>query len=276
MKDLIVVKQLPIIEEQLKQLSTEIDKKVENAVSLVCNEDTVKEVKKVRAELNNNFKELEEQRKTVKNAIMQPYTDFETVYNNLVGSKFKEADSTLKSKIDSVENQLKADKEKEVRDYFEEQKESNHLDFITFERANVNVTISASMKSLKEQVKSFTDKIVDDLKLIDTQENKEEILVEYKQSLNVSNSIMVVTDRKRRLEEERNAQAELQRIKEAEQKVIEKVVEVVQAPKIVEAQKVVEPVEEKVTLTFAVTSTESKLRELIKFMNEGGYKVEQR
>lgn len=273
MKDLIVVKQLPIIEEQLKQLSTEIDKKVENAVSLVCNEDTVKEVKKVRAELNNNFKELEEQRKTVKNAIMQPYTDFETIYNNLVGSKFKEADSTLKSKIDSVENQLKIDKEKEVRDYFEEQKESNHLDFITFERANVNVTISASMKSLKEQVKAFTDKIVDDLKLIDTQENKEEILVEYKQSLNVSNSIMVVTDRKRRLEEERNAQAELQRIKEAEQKVVEKVEEIVQAPKVVEVPKVVE---EKLTIVFAVTDSREKLTELKKFLVDGGYKYEAR
>lgn len=35
-KDLIIVKQLPQIEEHLKELSTEIDKKVENAKSLVC------------------------------------------------------------------------------------------------------------------------------------------------------------------------------------------------------------------------------------------------
>ena len=36
MQELIVVKQLPQIEEHLKELSAEIDKKVENAKSLVC------------------------------------------------------------------------------------------------------------------------------------------------------------------------------------------------------------------------------------------------
>ena len=46
MEELIVIKQLPIIEENLKELSGEIDKKIENANALVCNDETVKEVKK--------------------------------------------------------------------------------------------------------------------------------------------------------------------------------------------------------------------------------------
>ena len=66
MKDLIIVKQLPQIEEHLKDLSTEIEEKVENAKSLVCTEESVKIVKQVRADLNKEFKELETQRKTVK------------------------------------------------------------------------------------------------------------------------------------------------------------------------------------------------------------------
>ena len=41
-KELIVIKQLPIIEEKLKELSKEIDKKVEKAKSLVVSEETVK------------------------------------------------------------------------------------------------------------------------------------------------------------------------------------------------------------------------------------------
>ena len=77
---LIVVKQLPIIEEQLKTLSSEIDKKVANAKSLIVSDTTVKEVKKVRAELNNEFKELEAQRKTVKEKVLAPYQAFEEVY----------------------------------------------------------------------------------------------------------------------------------------------------------------------------------------------------
>ena len=56
-QELIVVKQLPIIQEQLKQLSEEIDEKVNSAKGLVYTEETVKEVKQVRADLNKEFKD---------------------------------------------------------------------------------------------------------------------------------------------------------------------------------------------------------------------------
>ena len=58
-QELIIVKQLPIIEERLKGLSIEIDEKVKYAKSLVVSDETVKDVKKVRAELSKEFKELE-------------------------------------------------------------------------------------------------------------------------------------------------------------------------------------------------------------------------
>ena len=51
--ELIIVKQLPIIEEQLKKASDEIDEKVKNAVALVCNEETIKIVKEVKATSKN-------------------------------------------------------------------------------------------------------------------------------------------------------------------------------------------------------------------------------
>lgn len=38
-QDLIVIEQLPIIKEQLKKVSEEIDIKVENAKKLVCTEE---------------------------------------------------------------------------------------------------------------------------------------------------------------------------------------------------------------------------------------------
>ena len=62
-QELIVIKQLPIIEEQLKTLSEEIDKKVTDATALVCTEETIKQVKTTRADLNKQFAELEEKRK---------------------------------------------------------------------------------------------------------------------------------------------------------------------------------------------------------------------
>lgn len=206
-KNLIVIKQLPIIEEQLKKVSDEIDIKVQSAVELVCSEDTVKTVKDVRASLNKEFKEFEDRRKQVKSEVMKPYEDFETSYKKYISDKYKTADVELKNKIDSVENDLKAKKEQEIKEYFEEYRQANEIDFITYEKANINVTLSASMKSLKEQAKIFIDRIADDLKLIDTQEHKAEILVEYKQSLNVSNAITTVSSKFKAIEEEKAKQA---------------------------------------------------------------------
>ena len=222
MQDLIIVKQLPQIEEHLKELSTEIDKKVENAKSLICTEENVKTIKQVRADLNKEFKEVEQQRKTVKEQVLKPYNDFETIYKQYISDKYKSADIDLKQKIDNVENELKEQKEQELKDYFEEYKTANNIDFITYEQSNINVTLSASMKSLKEQAKAFINKIVDDLKLIEVQQNKEEILVEYKKTLNVSLAITTVMDRIKAIEKEKELQKEKQKqfIEEASKSVI--------------------------------------------------------
>lgn len=267
-QELIVVKQLPIIQEQLKTLSTEIDKKVENAKSLICTEETVKEVKQVRADLNKEFKELEIQRKLVKEQVLAPYMQFEEIYKQCVSDKYKNADIELKNKVDSVESELKVKKEQEIKDYFEEYKTSNNIDFITYEQARINVTLSASMKSLKEQAKMFIDKVVDDLNLIETQEYKTEILVEYKQTLNVSNAITTVTNRFKAIEEEKKKQEEF--IKEASKTVIipaDEMQKILQAP-------IEEKQEEILTLKFTVKATKTKLKELKEFLVNGGYDYE--
>lgn len=204
--ELIIVKQLPIIEEQLKKASDEIDEKVNNAVALVCNDETIKIVKEVRATLNKELREFEDKRKQVKSEIMKPYEDFESSYKKYISDKYKSADVELKNKIDTVENELKANKKAEIVNYFNEYLSSKNIDFIKYKQANINITLTASMKSLKEQAKNFIDKIADDLNLIDTQEHKAEILVEYKQSLNVSQAITTVTNRFKAIEEEKARQ----------------------------------------------------------------------
>lgn len=279
--NLIVIKQLPQIEEHLKDLSSEIDIKVENAKKLVCTEESVKTVKKVRADLNNDFKTLEEQRKTVKEQILAPYMQFEEVYKTYVSDKYKEADIDLKQKIDSTENELKKQKEQEIKAYFEEYKIANNIDFINYEQANINVTLTASKKSLKEQAKAFIDKIKDDLKLIETQECKEEILVEYKQTLNISRAIQDVANRHKLLEEEKKRQEELinKQLEEAQRQADMSIKKQEVATKnaldnfVIEAPKVAEQ-EEILTLKFKVRGTRSKLRELKKFLEDGGYDYE--
>lgn len=268
MQDLIIIKQLPQIEEHLKELSIEVGQKVESAKSLICTEENVKTIKEVRANLNKEFKEVEKQRKTVKEQVLAPYMQFEEVYKQYISDKYRSADNDLKQKINLVEKELKEQKEQEIRDYFEEYKKANDIDFITYDQAKINVTLSASKKSLKEQAKQFIDKIKDDLNLIETQEHKAEILVEYKQTLNVSNAITIVTNRFKAIEEEKNKQEEF--IKEASKSVIISAEEkkgILQAP-------IEEKQEEILTLRFAVKGTRTKLKELKQFLESGGYDYE--
>lgn len=275
-KDLIEVKQLPVIEEQLRSVSTVIDERVKNATSLVCTEESVKTIKEIRAELNKDYKEFESKRKLVKEQVLKPYNDFENVYKECISDKFRNADLILKGKIDNVENELKAKKEQEVKDYFEEYKTANNIDFITYGQARINVTLSSSMKSLKEQAKQFIDKIVDDLKLIETQEHKTEILVEYKQTLNVSQAITSVTNRFKAIEEEKKRQEqkvvhiEMNENHEITQKSYEQLENTFNKP--LEQPK--EDNEEILTLKFAVRGTRTKLRELKQFLESGGYDYE--
>lgn len=272
MSDLIIVRQIPIIEEKLKTISQQIDKEVKGAKSLVCTEENVKTVKEVRAKLNSTFKALEEERKTVKNAVMEPYNDFEKTYKECVTDKFKSADIELKTKIDAVENELRAKKEQDIKDYFEEYKTANNIDFVTYEQARINVTLTASMKSLKEQCKAFVDKIVDDLKLIETQQHKAEILVEYKQSLNVSNAITTVTNRFKAIEEEKKKRAVF--IEEVSKAVIVEAKDNTYAEQKQVLQAPTKEQEEILTLKFTVRGTKTKLKELKQFLENGGYDYE--
>ena len=107
MNELIKVVQLPVIEEQLRSMKETVDKRVEEALSLVCSEETIQTVKSARAELNKEFQELEEQRKEVKKAVLSPYERFETVYKECVSDAFKRADAALKSKVDATEREIK-------------------------------------------------------------------------------------------------------------------------------------------------------------------------
>lgn len=289
MQDLIVVKQLPQIEEHLKELSIDIDKKVENAKSLICTEENVKTIKQVRADLNKEFKEVEQQRKMVKEQILAPYMQFEEIYKTYISDKYKGADSDLKTKIDTTENELRAKKEQETRDYFEEYKQSLSIDFIKFEDAKIKAGLADSKTSLKKQAKDFIDRVNTDLATIMLQEHKEEILVEYKQNGYVlSTAISTVINRMKAVEETKKKQEDLKQkqLEEAQRIADENIKaqteatkqaldnfrvteqEVLQAPTIEEKQ------EEILTLRFTVKGTRTKLRALKEFLVNGGYEYE--
>lgn len=277
--EIIVVKQLPVIEQQLAQIKEQVTERVETVTSLVVTEDTVKAVKKARAELGSEFKSWEEKRKEVKKAIITPYEKFEEVYNDCISNSYKTADKLLKQRIDEVENELKAKKAAEVQSYFEEYLASKGIDFVTYAQAGLNVTLSASLKSLKEQAKAFIDRIESDLKLIETfTDLKAEILVEYKKSLNVSDAITGVKARAKAVQEEQARQEAEAEKRAAEAQRVEAIKAAIpEAPAAVEApteQTAAPAPEQKFCIRFTVKGTKEQLIALKKFLNEGEYEYE--
>lgn len=277
--EIIVVKQLPVIEQQLAQIKEQVTERVETVTSLVVTEDTVKAVKKARAELGAEFKSWEEKRKEVKKAVITPYEKFEEVYNDCISNSYKTADKLLKQRIDEVENELKAKKAAEVQSYFEEYLASKGIDFVTYSQAGLNVTLSASLKSLKEQAKAFIDRIESDLKLIETfTDLKAEILVEYKKSLNVSDAITGVKARAKAVQEEQTRQEAEAEKRAAEAQRVEAIKAAIpESPAAVEApteQTAAPAPEKKFCIRFTVKGTKEQLIALKKFLNEGEYEYE--
>lgn len=255
--EIIVLEQLPIIKAKLEEVSIQIKEKVDRATSLLVNEDTVKEVKKVRAELNKEFETLETSRKKVKDAIMQKYDEFNDVYKDKVANLYKEADSTLKEKIDNVENELKYEKENELIDFFEEYQKANHLEgLIEFNDIGLNITISASMKSLKDQIKAFCEKVANDIKAMQTDEYSDEIWLEYKiGGFDYAKAKTNVVERHRKQEEFKQKVAMNGEEIKQEEVIINNIETMVSAPK-----EVVE--EQKDWYEFSALMTESQAKEL--------------
>ena len=86
---LIVVKQLPVIEEQLQAIKQRFTEEAEAALSLACTEETLQAVRKKRSELSHIFDALETKRKEAKKAILSPYEAFEAVYKECVTDIYK-------------------------------------------------------------------------------------------------------------------------------------------------------------------------------------------
>lgn len=194
----IILVQNPIIKHELVKVGQSVTERLSglNLENQIATDETIKSLKDLRAELNKELADYENQRKAIKEAVLNPYNELEDAYKTEVSDKYKKALDTLKDKITEFENRVKADKEEEVKSYFVELVLAEEIDFLSFPQVGIKIDLSTSMKKYREQVDEFISRVKSDLALIDTQTYKAEILVEYKRSLNVSQAITTVTTRK--------------------------------------------------------------------------------
>lgn len=211
--DLIEIRQLPVIVERLREVKDSVELTLREATSLACTEETVKDVKAKRAELNKQFSDLEESRKAVKKAILKPYEEFEAVYKECISDPFKKADAALKSEIGAFEGELKHQCMEGLRRFFSEVCAINSVDGLTLEKAmeigKVKIGLSDAKakapKAVQDAVAMVVCKVAADMERIGAMENAPEIMAEYRKCYDVGEAISAVSWRKKQIEAEREA-----------------------------------------------------------------------
>ncbi len=246
---LIVLEALPIIKENLIAAKTAVENRTSWVLSLAITEDTRQEAKKTRSALNKEHSAFDKTIERVKNEILKPYMELEAVYKECIDEPYNKADNSLKTGIDEIENGLKEQKRSEFLNYFEEYKTAKNIGFLKFEDLGINVTLSASVKSLKKRIAEYCDKVAGDFEAMLSLESRDEIIQEYKANGHRLNAAMDTVNRRHKsIEDEKVRTAALLERKrqaaEAANKTLNNMeAEVKKAETVIEPAKAVQPAE---------------------------------
>lgn len=179
--------------------------------NVVITAETVKDLKKVRADLNKKITIIETARKETKKAILGPYETFEAQCKELVTII-----ENVNSKIDETiklneQNEVNAKLEK-AKKYFQIKKMAMGMDYNdwTFEDFYVDTWKLSSIKveRIQAEIDANFSRISSDLELI-KQQNEEvaaKALIIYKKEMNVS---FAITGAKKAVEEEQKVRAQM-------------------------------------------------------------------
>ena len=260
--DIVRIETMPKVFSQLEKIGTFIDEQTKDIDKLECTEENKQEVKKRRTEINNALKILEDKRKEIKTSLLEPYETFNQKYEYECKSKLQNASDLLKSKIDTIEDSQRKQKEEELKLFFTEWQRNYHLDFVSFDDMRLNITITASLKSLKEEIKDKLEKIYNDIEIINNEDNKDELLLEYRNNeYDYQKAKLTLIERKKQLEEIKQQQEEKTNIEQQEQKQEEKVEEIIAPKEIIEDDEILE-------VSFTIKASKDKIIKLKDFMKE--------
>lgn len=280
----IVVQQLPMIAEQLRDLSAGLKMRIASVTALACTPETKTTIKKHRAALNTIFKDLESRRIAVKKQILAPYDEFEVVYKECVTDPFRQAFVTLDERTSAIDSEIKNELLADVKDYFAEHALCEGVEWLTWERSGIAVGLSSNKTALRRAAKDFIDRVVADIAMIDTQDEAVEMHVEYRKALNAALAIKTVKDRIAAVEREKIRQEEMAAAKIAEderrkamataalQAEVQRVAPPVVAPPAAAAPPAQEPT---CKAAFMVEATREQIMDIARYMREHGIKYSQ-
>jgi hypothetical protein len=220
----------------------------------------------LRADLRKRLEAFEDQRKSAKQAVLAPFNEAEQRYNTQIKTPITLADQRLKAWIDTYREEIKAACRRELEDYFNELCSFWRIDFVTFEQTGITVDMATAQqkdpRKAKQAIQDFLSRIKSDLQTILTMENPEEVLAQYKQNLSLSAAIAEVNDRHTRINREAQSLEQL-RADEIQKEENRKNL-YTQAPQIIQP-------EERWEVSFSVTDTLPRLKDLKAFLEQNQY-----
>ena len=163
--------------------------------------------------------------------------------------------------------------EQKLRDYFAEITQVHGIGFLKFEQTGISIGMADARaktqppKKLREYLETFVCRVGQDVDMILTLENADEIMAVYKQTLNATQAIADVNDRHRQIEQAKAEQERRAAVKAQEAEAVRKVEAF--APPVVE---VPEPEADLLTCTFTINDTRERLKLLKQFLDANGYK----
>jgi len=250
------IKGISTIEDNIKKVKDYAIQTKEYYTGLIFTEETKSEAEQEKADINKFKKQVVNSRKQIVAKYNEPIKLFEETA--------KEAEKILIEAYDLINVQVKAfdlkelEKVKEkVESYFNEYATSKGIDFIKFSQMNLSITkglltgTNNLTKRTQNQINEFIDKCEKDLALINSLEHKEEILIEYKKTINAADSIAMVMDRYKQLEDMQK-QEENKKEQELTDEVMLEKIDSLTAPK---EEVVEENQEELVTFAFEFTGS---------------------
>lgn len=285
--EIAVVEQLPKIIDQMEEIGADLEKRLEELKldDLICTEETRKGITDLRTSLKKEQTEFENQRKNIKNEIMAPYEEFNKIYDANIKSKYANAITILTEKIAVVENTIRENTRTKMIEFFEEKRNASNIkpEWLSFDELNTKIGINQLtpkgelVKKVKDEINDAVETIKTCIDTINSMQNKEEILAEYLKHKNLSLAIKEVNDRHVVLAQVQRDYEIVEEKKTQEEKIIEKVEEVLSAPiEVSNGQMTIDDFEEEektgelVEAKFRTVSTEDDLIFLVHVMKERG------
>lgn len=246
----------PVIIDNLVNIQQNLQALMMDVSELPRNDESLKHVKQVRANLSKELDKMESQRKEAKKKALEPYERAEAKYKAYISTPYKEADAKLKEWVDSYQNELKDYCLNTLREYFDELCQTYGIDFVTFEQMGITVDMAMARKveptKAMEKIHNRIESIRDDMELILKLDDAAEIMAEYRKTIDLSVAMTTVTLRRQEKKEMASYIAEQKQ--QLERKEEHKAMLYAAAPE------VVAEAEERFTVTFRATGSIASLK----------------